>query len=59
MRLIDAEAVLIEDLKDESDVIAEKTAPGVTVFVARHPTLGKLVIVKGSHGSGIVVEVDE
>ena len=59
MRLIDAEATLIEDLKDESDVIAEKSVAGITVYTARHPTLGKLVIVKAPNGSGILVEIDE
>ncbi len=59
MRLIDAEAALIEDLKDESEVIGEKSVSGVTVFTARHPTLGKLVIVKAPNGVGIVVEVDQ
>ncbi|AFL72850.1 hypothetical protein [Thiocystis violascens] len=59
MRLIDAEATIIEDLKDESDIVAEKSVAGVTVYTARHPTLGKLVIVKAPNGSGILVEIDE
>lgn len=59
MRLMDAEPAIIEDLLDESELIAEKNVSGVTVFTARHPTLGKLVIVRVAHGSGILVEIDE
>lgn len=59
MRLMDAEPAIIEDLLDESELIAEKSVSGVTVFTARHPTLGKLVIVRVAHGSGILVEIDE
>ncbi|MBK1719751.1 hypothetical protein [Thiocystis violacea] len=59
MRLIEAEPSLIQDLKDESEPIGEKSQSGVTVFTARHPTLGKLVLVKAPDGRGIVVEVDE
>ncbi|MFD2113512.1 hypothetical protein [Thiorhodococcus fuscus] len=57
-RLIDAEPALIDDLKEESELISEKTVAGVTVFVARHPTLGKIVLVRTKDGSGIAVEVD-
>lgn len=59
MRLIDAEATIIEELKEESELIAEKSVSGVTVYTARHPTLGKLVIVKAPNGTGILVEIDE
>lgn len=59
MRMIDAEPTIIRDLKEEGDVMAEKSAPGVTVVAVRHPTLGKLVIVEGPQGSGVVVEVDQ
>lgn len=59
MRLIDAEPSLLQELREESDVIGEKTQSGVTVITARHPTLGKLVLVKGPDGRGVVVEIDE
>jgi hypothetical protein len=59
MHLIDAEASIIEDVQDESDITAEKTVSGVTVYTARHPTLGRLVIVKLPNGSGVLVEIDE
>ncbi|MBK5964966.1 hypothetical protein CCR95_12955 [Thiocystis minor] len=58
MRLIDAEAAILEDLKEESEIIAEKRVAGITVYTARHPTLGKLVLVKAPNGSGVLVEVD-
>lgn len=59
MRMLDAEPDIIKDLKEESDLIGQSTVSGVTVFTARHPTLGKLVLVKAPDGRGIVVEVDE
>jgi hypothetical protein len=59
MRLLEAEAALIADLKDESELIGEKRLPAFTVLTARHPTLGKLVIIIGPDGSGAVVEADE
>lgn len=59
MRLIDADETIVEALMDESDVVAEKTQAGVRVLAARHPTLGKLVIVKLPNGSGVLVEMDE
>ncbi|RKT47377.1 hypothetical protein [Thiocapsa rosea] len=59
MRLVEAEAALISDLKDESELIGEMRLPAFTVVTARHPTLGKLVIVIGPDGTGAVVEADE
>lgn len=59
MRLIDAEPAIIEDLKDESDPVGETKVSGVTVFAVRHPTLGKLVLVRAPDGKGVVVEVDQ
>jgi len=59
MRLFDAEPSIIQDLKDESDLLTEKSGATFTVVTARHPTLGKLVIVVGKDGSGVVVETDE
>ncbi|NEX22768.1 hypothetical protein G3480_21085 [Thiorhodococcus mannitoliphagus] len=59
MRMLDAEPDIIRDLSDESELIGEKTVAGITVFTARHPTLGKLVLVKGPDGRGVVVEIDE
>ncbi|NCC28981.1 MAG: hypothetical protein EOM22_12780 [Gammaproteobacteria bacterium] len=59
MRLLEAEAALISDLKDESELIGEMRLPAFTVVTARHPTLGKLVIVIGPDGTGAVVEANE
>lgn len=59
MRMLEAEPAILKDLQEESDVIREKTVSGVTVSIARHPTLGKLVLVKAPDGRGVVVEVDE
>ncbi|WP_373507296.1 hypothetical protein [Thiocapsa sp.] len=59
MRLLEAEAALIADLKDESELIGELRLPAFTVVTARHPTLGKLVIVIAPDGTGAVVEANE
>ncbi|NCA71896.1 MAG: hypothetical protein EOM91_17825 [Sphingobacteriia bacterium] len=59
MRLLQAEASLIEDLKDESEVIGSLELADFTVLTARHPTLGKLILIVGADGSGAVVEADE
>lgn len=59
MRVQEAEAALIADMKDECDVISEKRLPAFTVSTARHPTLGRLVIIAVPDGTGAIVEVDE
>ena len=59
MRMFDAESTVLDDLKDESEVLGERRGPTFTVVAARHPTLGKLVIVTAPNGAGIVVETDE
>lgn len=59
MRIFDAESRVLADLKDESEIVAEHQGPGFVVVTARHPTLGKLVIVVASDGSGVVVETEE
>ena len=59
MRMFDAEPQIIRDLRDESDVIVEKKRPDFKVYAVRHPTLGKVVIVVGSDGGGLIVETEE
>jgi len=59
MHLFDAEASLIEDLKGEGELVAERQGEDFSVCVLRHPTLGKLVLVAGPSGAGVVVEADE
>jgi hypothetical protein len=59
MRMFDAESRVMNDLKEESEVIGERAGHGFSVVTARHPTLGKLVIVMAKDGSGVVVEADE
>lgn len=59
MRIFDAEPALIADLKDESDLLGHKEMPAVTVLTARHPTLGKLVMIVSRDGSGVVVATEE
>ena len=59
MRIIDAEAQVLADLKEEGRLVAERAYPSFTVITLRHPTLGKLVLVEGPDGSGAMVEADE
>lgn len=59
MRTFDAEPSLIEDLKDEGQVVGTRETQHFTVTAVRHPTLGRLVVVEGPDGSGVVVESED
>jgi hypothetical protein len=59
MRMFDANTTVLRDLQEESEVITEKPADGFKVVIARHPTLGRLVIITGRSGTGVVIETDE
>lgn len=59
MRTIEAESQVLRDLREESALVTARSHPDFTVWAVRHPTLGKLVIVEGRDGSGIVVETEE
>jgi len=59
MRLFDAGPQIIQDLKDESEVVAVKKHSGFKVSAVRHPTMGKVVIVETKRGDGIIVEAEE
>jgi len=58
MRLFDAESQIVQDLKDESEIVARKEHRSFVVTAGRHPTLGKVVIVESEDGDGIIVETD-
>lgn len=59
MRMFDAESTVMDDLIDESEVLGERPGHRFTVVTARHPTLGKLVLIKADDGTGVVVEAEE
>lgn len=59
MRMLDGERQFIAELKDEGQVVVERSYPGFTVTAVRHPTLGKLVLVQGKDGQGVVVATEE
>ncbi len=59
MHMFDAESRVLQDLKEESEILGEHAGHGFTVVTARHPTLGKLVFVTAPDGNGVVVEADE
>ena len=59
MRLFEAEPQILRDLKDEARVVATKEHADFRVHATRHPTLGKVVIVEGRDGRGVIVETEE
>ena len=59
MRIIDTNAQVIADLKDEGRIVGEKQYPMFKVTTVRHPTLGKLILVEDAQGNGAMVEAEE
>jgi hypothetical protein len=59
MRSFDAEPEIVRDMRDEGEIITEKRHRDFKVCAVRHPTLGKVVIVEGRDGSGVIVETEE
>ena len=59
MRLVDVESQLVKDFIDEIEVIATKDNASMAVYVGRHPTLGKVVVIENKEGDSFLVEVDE
>jgi hypothetical protein len=59
MRLVDVESQLVKDFIDEIEVIATKDNASMAVYVGRHPTLGKVVVIENKEGDSFIVEVDE
>ncbi|MCF7984721.1 MAG: hypothetical protein K9L70_09985 [Thiohalocapsa sp.] len=59
MRIIDANAQVMADLKDEGRTVSEKQYQAFKVTTVRHPTLGKLILVEDAHGNGAMVEAEE
>jgi hypothetical protein len=59
MRLVDVESQLVKDFIDEIEVIVTKDNASMAVYVGRHPTLGKVVVIENKEGDSFIVEVDE
>jgi hypothetical protein len=59
MRIVDVESQLVKDFVDEIDVSANKENASMAVYVGRHPTLGKVVLIENKEGASFLVEVDE
>jgi hypothetical protein len=59
MRMFEAEPEVIRDFKDETEVIGVREHKAFRVTTARHPTLGKVVIVEGTDGAGVIVATEE
>jgi len=59
MRLVDVESQLVKDFIEEIEVTANKENASMAVYVGRHPTLGKVVVIENKEGDSFIVEVDE
>ncbi len=59
MRTFDAEPQVLQDLRDESEIVTAQAHHDFNVWAVRHPTLGKMVIIEGRDGSGVIVETEE
>ncbi|MGB7551426.1 MAG: hypothetical protein WBM15_07685 [Chromatiaceae bacterium] len=59
MRTFDAEPQVLQDMREESDIVTAQAHQDFNVWAVRHPTLGKLVIIEGRDGSGVIVETEE
>ncbi len=59
MRILEAEEQLIRDLTEEMEVVATHNGPTCSVVAGRHPTLGRVVLVRQQEGApGLVVEAE-
>ncbi|MCB1876491.1 MAG: hypothetical protein KDH88_11010 [Chromatiales bacterium] len=58
MRIVDVEPQLLQDLIAEMQVTDTKQKNGLTVKVGLHPTLGRVVVVSGPDGHGMMVEME-
>lgn len=58
MRILEAEVQLILDLTEEMEVVATHEESSLRVVVGRHPTLGRLVLIRTGEGGGLIVEMD-
>ncbi|ESQ16620.1 MAG: hypothetical protein N838_19490 [Thiohalocapsa sp. PB-PSB1] len=59
MRIIDTEAQVIAELKQEGQIVDDKQYPAFKVTTLRHPTLGKLVLIEDKAGNGALIEMEE
>lgn len=59
MRRFDAESTVRQGIRDEYEIISERAGHGFVAIAARHPTLGKLVIVSPADGTGVMAETKE
>ncbi|MBP9602969.1 MAG: hypothetical protein KBE53_02660 [Chromatiaceae bacterium] len=46
-------------MREESEIVTAQAHQDFNVWAVRHPTLGKLVIIEGRDGSGVIVETEE
>ena len=59
MRRFDAESTVLQGIGDEYEIISERAGHCFVAIAARHPILGKLVIVSPADGAGVMVETKE
>lgn len=58
MRIVDAEQELVKELLEETQVSETRNRGSFTVHVGHHPTMGRVAIVEGGNGQGVVVELE-
>jgi hypothetical protein len=51
--------MVLQDLREESEIVTAQAHQDFNVWAVRHPTLGKLVIIESRDGSGVIVETEE
>ncbi len=58
MRIIDAESQLLSDIIQEMVIVDSQDKESYCVYVGRHETLGRMVVVAGHDNRGVIIEID-
>ena len=58
MRIIDAESQLLSDILQEMEIVDSQDKDSFSVYVGRHETLGRMVVVAGHYERGVIIEMD-
>lgn len=58
MKIIDAEPQLVTEIIEEMTVTESRKRLAFTVHIGHHRLLGRLVVVEGKNGAGVIVELD-
>lgn len=58
MRRFDDESTVLHGIRDEYEIISERAGHGLVAIAARHPTLGKQVIVSPADRARVIAETE-